>query len=68
MDRNTEERVMNSRAEIRELTSSDLDQVSGGSLLGTMLRPTMAYLERRRLKNAIKVIEQAGQQIRDAIK
>jgi hypothetical protein len=57
-----------SNTDIMELSTAELDHVSGGSLLGTLLRPSMKYLAKIRIENAIKVIEQAGEQIVDSVK
>ncbi len=58
---------MDRNADIFELTDADIEHVTGGSLLGTMLKPTMKLLAKIRVQNAIDAINEAGQKIQDAV-
>jgi bacteriocin-like protein len=53
---------MKREADIIELTDAELSQVSGGSLLGTLLRPTMAAMK------AIKAAREAAAAVKAATK
>jgi len=58
---------MDRHADIIELSAADLEHVTGGSLLGTMLKPSMKILAKIRVQNAIDTINDASQKIQDAL-
>jgi hypothetical protein len=58
---------MDRNSDIVELSVADLEHVSGGSLLSAVTGPIKRHYDRQRVKNAIKIVERAGDQIRDAL-